>query len=141
MEIGYMQSKQKTKPKRRRFRTVWGELDYYCAKIRSLWYVKQNRARAAGVYLKKLEDVLERLPENDLAILRAEGLALLYELKGDLKGAIKYRKKEIQLMERLHRDVNGRGYEEKMRKSILVGRDEQALQERRAILQELVKRS
>jgi hypothetical protein len=134
-----MQSRQRPKSVRRRFRTVWQELEYLCARIHTLWYVKENQRRAANAYLGRLERLLADLPENDMAILRAEGLALLHELKGDSAGAIKYRRREIQLMERLLEDVNAHDYDEKMKASILVGRDEQALQERRAILKSLRK--
>lgn len=121
--------------------TPWGELEWVCAKVHNLWYVRRRKAQAVRVYLPRLEDVLSRIPENDMAILRSEGLALLHELKGDRAGAIKHRRREIFLMEKLQDDVNAGDYDEKTKASILIGRDKHALQQRRAILGSLKTRS
>jgi hypothetical protein len=72
-----------------------------------------------------------------MAIVREEALALLSEMKGSRGAAIKHRQREIKLMQRLHEDLRSGGYEELTKASILVGRDESALQERRAILHAL----
>jgi len=132
-----MRSKLRPRQTRLRFRTNWGELEYVCVRIHTLLYVKKNEHSARRVYLSRLGRILEKLPENDMAIIREEGLALLYELKGDRSNAIKHRKREIQLMEKLHEDVEAEGYDEKMKASILLRRDKRALQERRAIVQAL----
>jgi hypothetical protein len=39
----------------------------------------------------RLERLLTVLPENRFAIVRAEGLALLHELRGDIAKAVKQR--------------------------------------------------
>jgi hypothetical protein len=88
-----------------------------------------------------LERILHQLPDNDLAILRQEGLALLHELKGQRRGAIEHRQREIQLTERLRKSVlksvQAGDYDERMGASILATRDGAALEERRAILRAL----
>jgi hypothetical protein len=112
-------------------------LEHVCARIHDLWYIKQKKALAAKTYLPRLELILGNLPENNMAILRAEGLALFHELKGHTIAAINYRKREIQLMEKLHEDVEAGGYDKKMKASIMLGRGEQALEERGRILQAL----
>jgi hypothetical protein len=121
---------------RRRFRTVWGELLYLRDKIHYWLYTRKEKTSARR-YLSRLERVLSELPTQDRAILREEGLALLHELKGETGAAIKHRQREIELMKELHEEVSAGGYDEKMAASILVGRDRNALQERRAILRVL----
>ena len=77
-----MLQKQTKPPKTERvFATCWAELNYLCRKIRYWLYTKNQRANAER-YVPRLGKVLRRLPENDLAIIREEGLALLHELKG-----------------------------------------------------------
>jgi hypothetical protein len=132
-----MQSRQQPRRTQRKFGTIWGELSHVCDRIHRLLYSKRDKATARRLYLSRLERILENLPENDMAILRAEGLAQLNELKGNKTGAIKHRKREIELMQKLHEDVEARDYDERTKAAILVGRDKQALQQRRAILQAL----
>lgn len=125
---------------KRKFHTGWGELDYLCERIHYWWYTRQDK-RPAKRFLDRLERVLASLPADEMAILREEGLALLHELKSEKKAAIKHRRHEIELMERLHRSVrdsvkNG-DYDAKMAASILMGRDVNALNERQAILKRL----
>src|SRR5271156_3374311 len=96
--------KSRSEPKASRPRSphvVWGELATLCARLHDLWYVQRRRERAIS-YLAKLEDILETLPENNMAIVREEGLALLNEMKGNRPAAIKHRRREIKLMEKLH---------------------------------------
>lgn len=130
-----------SKPPRtqRHFATIWGELDYLCKKIRYWLYTRRepNRARR---YTARLEHVLRGLPENDTAILRQEGLALLCELKGKLGEAIAHRKREIQLMERLHGEAQSPQYTDRTRAYMLRDRDTDVLSERQAFLETLKKR-
>ncbi len=121
---------------RRKFRTKWGELDHLCAMIHRLWYSKGSKAKAKR-HAPRLEQVLAELPPNDVAILREDGFALLCEITGQIREAIKHRKREIRLMVKLHRDVESRDYTEEMKASILVNRDAEVLQERRGILKAL----
>ena len=131
---------EKPKPPstKRIFANPWAELDYLCKKISHWLYVEGHKARA-GHYRNRLERVLDKLPENELAILREEGLALLCELKGEKNAAIKHRKREIQLMERLHREAQAPKYTDSTRAYMLHDRDTNVLDERRAILDGLMK--
>lgn len=125
---------------KRRFRTPWAELDYLCAKIRHWLYVGSNPARARR-FESRLERVLRKLDDADLAVLRQEGWALLHELRGEMAAAIKHRKREIELTERLYASVResvAKGdYGEDTAAWVLNHRDQSALDERRAILRRL----
>jgi hypothetical protein len=131
---------EKSKPPltQRSFANCWGELDYLCNKLRYWLYIRKQKTRAKR-YLDRLERVLDDLPENELAIIREEGLALLYELKGKIGESIAHRKREIQLMERLHREAQSPKYAESTRAYMLRDRDVTVLQERRALLKTLEK--
>ena len=131
-----MEKQAKGPSTRRRFRTAWGELQYVCDKIHYWLYTRKDKTSARR-YLGRLARILSELPTDDLAILRAEGLALLHELKGETSAAIKHRQREIELMKELHEEVASGGQNEKMAASILVGRDRNAMQERTAILRAL----
>ena len=89
---------------------------------------------------EKLEEVLTRLPHNDMAIVRHDALALLCELRGNLAQAIKHRRREIQLMQRLHREAALPRHDEDTRAYMLQGRDDAALADRQAILESLESR-
>ena len=123
----------------RSFTNIWGELDYLCKKTHYWLHTRKHRSKAAR-YLNRLERVLLHLPENDMAIIRQEGLALLYELKGEMGASIAHRRREIGLMERLHREAQVREYADSTRTYMLRDRDTTALQERRAILEALEKK-
>jgi hypothetical protein len=95
----------------------------------------------AKYYQGRLKRILESLPKNNLAILRAEALALLHELNGETSIAIRHRKREIKLMERLHhsvhKSVQAGSHDARMATSILANRDRTALKKRQAILKAL----
>ena len=110
--------KKKPPPTERAFRSPWFELDYLCTKIDYWLYNRQECAKARR-YLTRLRKVLEKLPENDLAIVRQEGWSLLYELEGDLTNAIAHRKREIELIEHLHREAELPRYDEETRAYML----------------------
>jgi hypothetical protein len=101
-------------------------------------HVKKKKAEA--IHFKvRLGRVLHALPENHLAILRYEGLALYCELTGNLEEAISQRKREIELMQRLHGDVQSPKYSEKTKEYMMRDRDDFALKERFAILESLAR--
>jgi hypothetical protein len=133
-----MPNKRKPPLTQRSFANMWGELDYLCRKVRFWLYTRKEKGRARR-YLERLERVLDDLPENDLAIIRQEGLALLSELKGKVGESIAHRTKEIDLMERLHREAQSPKYAGSTRAYMLRDRDITVLQERRAILESLKK--
>lgn len=135
-----MAMKYKATKSQTRFGTVWGELAYVCQKVH-YWLHEQHRRANARRYQKRLERVLNELPENDKAILREEGWALLHELKQETAAAIKHRQREIQLLERLQKSVRksvqAGDYDDSMAASILAGRDAAALRKRQDILRAL----
>src|SRR6266478_149829 len=91
--------------KRRKSGNIWGELAKLCNTIHDLLYQNGDKA-SAKPHAAQLRQLLEALPENDLAVLREEGLALLNELENESGAAIRHRKREIQLIRRLHESVN-----------------------------------
>jgi len=121
---------------RRRFGSTWVELDYLCKKIHYWLYVRQKKGYAHR-YVSRLERVLHELPDNDLAIIRQEGLALFCQLSGRISEAIKYRTREIELIKRLHSEA--KSHAESTRAYMLQGRDTSVLQERRALLEALLR--
>ncbi len=131
--------KQPAPPKtQRKFATPWGELSYLCKKISYWWYGQGQKARAER-YLDRLNRVLRELPENNLAIVREEGLALLYELQGKIGEAIAHRRREIKLIERLHKEAQSPRYDESTRAYMLSERDATVLQARRTLVEALTK--
>ena len=131
-----MRTQAKPPTTQRRFATPWGELNYVCSKIRYWLYTRKQRTRAER-YLTRLTRILRELPDNDLAIIREEGLALFHELKGEPSAAIVHREREIRLIERLHKEAES--HDDSTRAYMLLGRDTIELQERRAILAALGK--
>jgi hypothetical protein len=119
--------------------SAWANLECICSRIHNLCYVAKNKAAAKRYYLGRLQRMLDELRANDMAILRQEGLALLHELKGETHEAIRHRKREIRLMEKLHQDVERGDYDKKMKASILVNRDARVMRSRLAILKQLEK--
>ena len=126
--------------RRRNDAKLWGELDKLCKKTRYWLYERKQKARADR-YADRLEEALREVPDNQSAIIRAEGLALLSELKGQMDKAIVHRRREIQLMEKLQREAESPSYAASTRAYMLRGRDKAALDERRAILGRLIKSS
>ncbi|GEM_PF-6606768 len=117
---------------------LWGTLDQLCNKARYWLYTRKQRAKAER-YADRLEMALTKLPKNDLAIIRAEGLALLFELRGQIPEAIVHRQREIRLMEQLRDEARSPRYVTTTRRYMLRDRDQAALRKRRAILESLKK--
>jgi len=112
---------------------VWRKLADVCEVLRQLMYEDRDLAKAK-MQLPKLEALLEQLPDNDVAIIRAEGFALLHELKDEPEQAIEYRRREIELMEVLHQSVRDNNQDDKTKRWILNGRDTNDLELRKAII-------
>ena len=119
---------------------IWADLGVVCQRVHHHLYEICNKT-AAKRYRRRLERITHELPENDLAILKEEALALLYELADDITLAIQHRSREIELIERLRASVQNSieagQYDEKMGSSILANWDAPALKQRRAILRGL----
>lgn len=129
-------TKSKPPTTQRKFADPWLELDYLCKKIHFWFYTRGKRPRAER-YLDRLEQVLNEVPRNNLAIIRHEGLALLHVLKGELSKAIHSRTREIELIERLHEIARSPKVEESVRAYMLQGHEAADLQVRRKILQKM----
>ncbi|HUY89733.1 MAG TPA: hypothetical protein VMV10_13435 [Pirellulales bacterium] len=119
---------------RRAFSNGWDELDYLCKKIR-YWLYLEKRSDIARRYLNRLDRTLKALPKNSVAILREEGLALLYELRGETTKAIKHRRKEIERMQQLHKEA--RSATKNSAAYMLRDRNLSDLEDRRAVLKAL----
>jgi len=135
-----LQSRYQPAKRRKKAGNAWGQLEAICRKVHAALYERRDKISARR-YRRRLEQALAQLPENDIAILREEGIALLHELRSENALAIPHREREIQLMKRLHesvkRSVKNGDYEAETGHSILAGRDANVLKERRAILQSL----
>jgi hypothetical protein len=123
-------------PTQRRFGSPWVELDYLCKRIHYWLYARKHRTNA-NHYAPRLVRVLRNLPDDNVAIVRQEALALVHELEGDLDAAISHREREIQLTERLHKIAHAPDTAESTRRYMLQRRDAAALRERREILEAL----
>ena len=113
------------------------ELDRVCRRVHESWY--KNKDRNSGErFMCELDRILKKLPENDMAILRQDALALFDQLQGDNVCAIKHRQEEIRLIEQLHDDVrrnlDSGKYTQSTAEYVLEGRDVKNLNERRAML-------
>jgi hypothetical protein len=122
----------------RTFANSWSELDYLCKKV-SFWLHTRPQKTKAEHYTDRLQRVLRALPNNDMAIVREEGLALLFELQGEIGKAIAHRKREIELMERLQADAQSPRSAVNTKTFMLRSRESTDLQKRRAILETLQK--
>jgi hypothetical protein len=132
-----MIAKRSTPPDTRRsFSNGWAELEYLCQKVRYWLYDRKQRTRALR-YRDRLTQVLAGLPKSELAILREEGLALLHELEGQIDAAIRHRRREVELMERLQREAQSPKYSKETRTYMLRDRGAADLQDRRMILERL----
>jgi hypothetical protein len=137
VEVKAMLAKKNVPPETQRsFPNGWGELEYVCKKVRYWLHDSDERARALR-YRDRLERVLANLPGNEMAIIREEGLALLCELQGKIDEAIRHRSREVELMERLHREAASARYNDDTRRYMLRDRDRAVLKDRRAILERL----
>jgi hypothetical protein len=118
----------------------WLELARLCKAIRTSWYPAQREVSRQR-YLYRLGRILERIPEDDVAIIRQEALAWFHQLKGDYAAAIRHRREEIRLMEWLQRDVQrcleSGAYDQSTARYALDGRGSGDLRDRRAILRSL----
>jgi len=122
---------------RRKFGGVWGELAYVCRKISYWLYLREDKTSARR-FQSRLEGLLEDVPKSRMAIIRAEGLALFHELRGETSRAIRHRRREINLMERLHRSVPKSVLDDQKKSDYMLGgRTTKCLQERRAMLRSL----
>lgn len=117
----------------------WRDLAVLCQKVHDRLYARKDRA-AAKRLLPRLDRLLKDLPRSNLAIIRQEGLALVAELRGKTKVAMKHRKREIVLMKMLFADVARHSYAPSTKAYILEDRDKTVLRVRLEIVKSLQKR-
>jgi len=89
--------------------------------------------------LPRLQALLEDLPTTDEAIIRAEAFAIYYELRQEPEQAIAYRRREVELMQKLHQHIRTHKYDAKTKQALLYGREVRDLEERKAIIVALQK--
>lgn len=122
-----------------RFGTTWVELEYLCEKMQYWLYERKDKAHACRRYVSRLEQLLatiSQLPHFKQAIIWWEASALLHEVSGQMDDAIRSRRKEIELMQKLHEEANK--HQAGLKAYILQGRGKAALKRREAILQRLI---
>jgi hypothetical protein len=116
---------------------AWGELDAICRRVHH-WLYDRRDVSVAKRFRNRLRRSLATVPADGDAILYQEAMALLHELDGGTDAAIRARRKEIELMEKLQKSVaksiRAGDYDVKMARSILLNRDAKGLQKRKAIL-------
>lgn len=117
-------------------KNVWARLVDLCQTLHALIYDSVDIAKAK-TYLPALESLLSELPDDDESIVGPEAFAILHELREELDMAIEYRKREVQLMERLYEDIRGNNYDDDVKQALLEGRDSPDLEIRKAIVRDL----
>ena len=121
--------------------TIWGELAHVCGRIHHHWF-RKNDFVSALKYRRRLLRILQNIPDDDLAIIRQEGLAWLYQFDGEIDLAIQHRRREISLMEGLYdevrRNLSSGKYDKETAAWILATRDDNCMRERQEILARLL---
>jgi hypothetical protein len=92
--------REKAPATQRKFHSNWEEIEYLYHKILHWFYGRHDRHRALA-FADRLWRLVAEADPKQVAILGASCRALLAELAGDLPAAIRYRKKEIDLLRRL----------------------------------------
>jgi tetratricopeptide (TPR) repeat protein len=93
--------KVKPPPHRRKFKTEWDEIGYLSDKL-LYWLYQREDVRKARPYADRLECLLRKVDAGQESILGQECRSLIHEANGDLRKAIEHRKKETELIRRLH---------------------------------------
>ena len=113
-------------PTRRRFGLVWHELDYVVEKI-TYWLYERRDRKAAARYHERLKGLVRRIGQNRVAIIGNLARALLAEMEGDTRGAIRHRERQLKAIERYFVRHTDRRWEDKLvlyseRSYVLYGR-------------------
>lgn len=87
-------------PTRRTFSSPADERDYLSEKI-SYWWHERGRRSEALRFCSRLEKLLGIVAAEDESIVVAEYRSLLHEVRRDLQQAIRFRKREVTLLQRL----------------------------------------
>ncbi|WP_051185286.1 hypothetical protein [Leptospira alstonii] len=86
---------------RRSFTSTWDELDYLYVKVLRWFYGSPPNRAKARVFADRLENLLDRMKPEPMAIKVEECRAIVCEVKGDLIGAIHHRCREIDFLKTL----------------------------------------
>jgi hypothetical protein len=93
--------KVKPPPSRRKFASVWDEIQYLYDKLLYWLYQREDRGKARP-YADRLDHLLAKADPHGEAIFGEECRSLIFETKGNLPQAIRHREKEIRLIRQLH---------------------------------------
>jgi tetratricopeptide (TPR) repeat protein len=85
---------------RRIFHHEWDAIEYFYHKALYWFYQRADRQRALR-FCETLKKLLQRTSNAHEAILGEAAWSLLYQVKGNLAKAIRYREREIKLIKRL----------------------------------------
>ena len=107
--------KTKPPPDRRKFAGTWDEIEYLYHKL-LYWLYQRADPEKSRPYAERLERLLSQSDPNHEAILGEECRSLVSEAKGDLRGAIKHRENEINLIRRLHQIAYGAPHQDALLK-------------------------
>jgi hypothetical protein len=91
---------------RRKFLGEWDHILYLYDKVLYWFYERHCRARALH-FCELLEHLLKLHAANHQAIKGEECWSLIFEIRGDLRNAIKHREREIRLIKRLQKIGKG----------------------------------
>jgi hypothetical protein len=102
-------------------------------RLRIKLYYDNDRISAMMV-IDELHHSLSNLPVDDESIIGAESHAIFEELSGNIASAMEWRRREIELMQRLHEDIRTHDYEDSTRRALLEERGEDDLIARYALV-------
>ena len=118
----------------------WRQLAELVRELHHLMYASGELDKAKR-QLTMLRRFLIHIPSDSQAIVAAEAFSIYHELKDEPEEAIRYRRREIQLMEELYQDIRDNEYDDATRKALLDGRDSTQLRLRKEIVRALEQRT
>ncbi|EKO33715.1 hypothetical protein LEP1GSC179_1340 [Leptospira santarosai str. MOR084] len=86
---------------RKSFVSTWDELDYLYHKILKYFYGLTPNYTKAKLFANRLEKLLDTMELESMSIRVEEYKSITCEIRGDLFGAIRHRRREIRLLKKL----------------------------------------
>ncbi|WP_004472972.1 hypothetical protein [Leptospira santarosai] len=86
---------------RKSFVSTWDELDYLYHKILKYFYGLTPNYTKAKLFANRLEKLLDTMELESMSIRVEECKSITCEIRGDLFGAIRHRRREIKLLKNL----------------------------------------
>ncbi|MCB9914854.1 MAG: hypothetical protein H6828_06845 [Planctomycetes bacterium] len=117
----------------------WHELRWICRHLHHLLY-RRGDAVEAMKYQARLEELAAELPVEVEAILHAEALALVHELRGEWAEALARREQEMAMMNKLMESLRQDGASPETLRYALQDRGPLDYEARQEIAQELRRR-